>query len=229
MKSAKILVVEDEPDLRLVVSAGLEAEGYEVVAVPSGEKALEAMRSAPADLVLLDVMLPGMDGFEVCRILRETTDVPILFLTARDAEADRLLGLRIGGDDYVVKPFSRDELVARIHALLRRSRGLKKKILSAGGVVLDVARREAIVRGEPTPLRPLEFELLRLLLESKDKVLSRDELLKRIWGRPKGSAAETRTLDQHVARLRAMLGPEASIIETVPRVGYRIAARPPSR
>jgi len=170
-------------------------------------------------------MLPGIDGLEVCRRVRQDSDVPILFLTAKKSEVDKILGLKLGGDDYVTKPFALQELLARIEALRRRSaRGVRpsKELLSAGAVTLDPVRREVWVRGKLAALSPKEFELLRLIMTTRETILSRDQLMKKVWGHSRALKIETRTVDQHIALLRKKLGPEHSLIETVSKSGYRL-------
>lgn len=220
-----ILVVEDEEPLRELLRFNLRQEGYRVLAAGSAERGLALLRADDADLIVLDVGLPGMDGLEMCRQVRRRRETPILFLTAKKDEADKVLGLKLGGDDYVTKPFSLRELLARIEALDRRARGgagRGGRLLEAGGIRLDPDQREMTVRGRPASLSLKEFELMRLLLEASPRIVSRATLLKRIWGYARSMAVQTRTVDQHVALLRRKLGPERGLIETVPKGGYRI-------
>ncbi len=217
-----MLVVEDEPSIGELVRAYLVRDGHEVVWVRSGEEALAELPRHPVALVVLDVRLPGMDGFEVCRRIRARSEVPVLMLTARDEEADRVAGLELGADDYVTKPFSPRELAARVKAILRRAGGAgRADVLSLGGVTLDRAGREVLVDGRPVELTTREFDLLACLLEHAGVVLTREVLLERVWG--VGYAAETRTVDVHVAQLRRKLG-RPGLIRTVRGLGYKAAA-----
>jgi len=219
-----ILVVEDEQAIADLVRAYLRREGFDVVWARSGEQALEELSRHPVRLVVLDIGLPGIDGFEVCRRLRSRTGVPILILSARDDEVDRVAGLEAGADDYVVKPFSPRELVARVKAILRRAGGggaVGDGPLAAGEVELDPAARSVTVAGEAVALTAREFDLLAALLAHPGVVLSRDRLLELAWGGefPGG----TRTVDVHVAQLRAKLG-LPGFIATVRGAGYKVAA-----
>ena len=218
-----ILVVEDEQAIADLVRAYLRREGFEVVWARSGEQALEELSRHPVRLVVLDIGLPGIDGFEVCRRLRSRTGVPILILSARDDEVDRVAGLEAGADDYVVKPFSPRELVARVKAILRRAGSAAADLadaLTVGEVELDRAARTAAVAGAPVELTSREFDLLAALLAHPGVVLSRDRLLELAWGGefPGG----TRTVDVHVAQLRAKLG-LPDLITTVRGAGYKVA------
>jgi two-component system response regulator MtrA len=221
MKGA-VLVVEDEQAIADLVRAYLKRDGFGVVWAPSGEQALEELPRHSVRLVVLDIGLPGIDGFEVCRRLRARTDVPILILSARDDEVDRVAGLEAGADDYVVKPFSPRELVARVKAILRRANGGSPRsvggVLSAGDVELDRAARAVTAGGEPVELTGREFDLLAALLSHPGVVLSRDRLLELAWGGefPGG----TRTVDVHVGQLRAKLD-RPDLIETVRGAGYK--------
>lgn len=220
--SGTILLVEDEQSIGSLVRDYLERDGYRVIWVRSGEHALAEFPRHPVRLMVLDIGLPGMDGFEVCRRLRAHSSVPVIMLTARDEEADRVAGLEMGADDYVPKPFSPRELVARIKAVLRRAEGLigEPETLRAGPVRLSPAAREASVEGRPVDLTPKEFELLAYLMENAGLALSREVLLDRVWGVPD---AETRTVDVHVAQLRKKLG-LPDLIRTVRGVGYKLVA-----
>jgi len=218
-----ILVVEDEQAIADLVRAYLKRDGFGVVWARSGEQALEELGRHPVRLVVLDIGLPGIDGFEVCRRLRARTSVPILILSARDEEVDRVAGLEAGADDYVTKPFSPRELVARVKAILRRAgsggeTGNGDRPLLAGDVALDRAARTVTVAGEPVELTGREFDLLAALLSHPGVVLSRDRLLELVWGGefPGG----TRTVDVHVAQLRAKLG-RADLVQTVRGAGYK--------
>jgi phosphate regulon transcriptional regulator PhoB len=223
-----VLVVEDEPDIRGLIVHHLERDGFRCRTVGTGADALAAVRTAVPDLVVLDVMLPGMDGLEVCRRLRadaRAAAVPIIMLTAKADEVDRVVGLELGADDYVIKPFSPKELVARARAVLRRTRPAEGgRWLAAGGITLDPARHEVTVAGTPVALTPKEFELLQALMESAGRVLSREQLLNRVWGYARADIIESRTVDVHVRRLRAKLGDAGARIATVKTIGYRFDA-----
>ncbi len=221
MKGA-ILLVEDEQAIAELVGAYLRREGFEVVWARSGEQALEELPRHPVRLVVLDIGLPGIDGFEVCRRLRGRTGVPILILSARDEEIDRVAGLEAGADDYVVKPFSPRELVARVKAILRRALGGgvvgHAGALAVGDVELDQAARAVAVAGRPVELTSREFDLLAALLAHPGVVLSRDRLLELAW---QGEfAGGTRTVDVHIAQLRRKLG-RPDLVETVRGAGYK--------
>jgi len=224
--SSRVLIVEDEPDIRELVVHHLKREGYQVSAASSGEEALRQVQAAPPDLVILDLMMPSMDGLEVCRRLRQdpaTASLPIVMLTAKGDEVDRVLGLEIGADDYVVKPFSPKELLARVRAVLRRSRpALGAAPLRLGALVIDLGTHTASVGGLALALTPKEFDLLRALVEARGRVLSREFLLDRVWGYSRASEIESRTVDVHVRRLRVKLGAEGRRILTVKSVGYRL-------
>jgi DNA-binding response OmpR family regulator len=222
MKGA-ILVVEDEQAIADLVRAYLRRDGFEVVWASSGEQALEELARHPVRLVVLDIGLPGIDGFEVCRRLRSRTAVPILILSARDDEVDRVAGLEAGADDYVTKPFSPRELVARVKAILRRASGGGEAIgggtLAAGDVQLERASRTVTVGGETVELTSREFDLLAALLSHPGVVLSRDRLLELVWGGE--FAGGTRTVDVHVAQLRAKLD-RPELVQTVRGAGYKV-------
>lgn len=224
---ATILVVEDERDLRYILSANIKGEGYRVVAAADAESALVLTRKQRPDLIVLDVQLPKMDGFELLRILRQEAQVPVIFLTAKKSEVDRVLGLKLGADDYVTKPFSTEELLARIKAILRRTAPKPEALrgLRVGGLEVDFDRHEVRVQGKLRRLAPREFQLLTMLIEAKGKVLSRDQLLEAIWGYDESMEINTRTVDQHVARLRRKLLTEKDRIETVTNAGYKIRLR----
>ena len=228
MAQEKILVVEDDKNLVKLVKYNLEKEGYRVVAAGDGEAGIAALRPERPDLVMLDAMLPKLDGFECLKIIRRETRVPVLMLTARKEEMDRVLGLELGADDYVTKPFGVRELLARVKALLRRASPSAESapggLLKAGGIELDPERYEVRVRGKALTLTTKEFEFLKLLLQSGGRALTRDQLLEKVWGYDRSMEIDTRTIDQHVARLREKLGPEGAIVATVKNVGYRIKA-----
>ncbi|MBO2519182.1 MULTISPECIES: response regulator transcription factor [Limnochorda] len=222
----RILVVDDEPSILELVRFALERDGFEVVTAADGEVALREFRNRPADLVILDLMLPGKDGFEVFRELRKESQVPVIMLTARGGEADKVLGLEIGADDYMTKPFSPRELVARVKAVLRRMEPrepAENQILRVGEITLDPLRHRVTVGDREVQLAPREFELLRMLMANRGVVLSRETLLEKVWGYD--YVGDTRTVDVHVVRLRQKLEPDPSrptYIETVRGVGYRM-------
>ncbi len=221
----RLLVVEDEESFQDALSHLLRREGYEVAVVGTGPEALEEFERHGADLVLLDVMLPGLSGTEVCRQLRQTSAVPVIMLTARDSEIDKVVGLELGADDYVTKPFSARELVARIKAVMRR-RGEGEELLpptlEAGPVRMDVDRHTVVVHGSSVALPLKEFELLELLLRNAGRVLTRGQLIDRVWGAD--YVGDTKTLDVHVKRLRAKIEPEPGAprhLVTVRGLGYK--------
>ena len=228
---AKILIVDDEQSILQFVSYNLRKEGYEVTVANDGDEALALAEAQPFDLVVLDIMLPGTDGYEVCRKLRANGDVPVLFLSARDTELDKVVGLEIGGDDYLSKPFGVRELLARVKALLRRSSGRTTTEpasddgpIQASGIVLDEASHEAHFGEAEIDLTPREFELLACLMRHAGKVLSREQLLRQAWGWQ--YVVETKTVDTHVKRLRDKLekaGADPALVETVRGYGYRVA------
>jgi two-component system response regulator RegX3 len=221
-------VVEDEVSIAEPLAYMLEREGFEVSLAPTGPAALEEFARAGADLVLLDLMLPGLSGTEVCRTLRQTSSVPIIMLTARDSEIDKVVGLELGADDYVTKPFSHRELVARIRAVLRRgaeAEDTSPAALEAGPVRMDVDRHRVTVDGAPVQLPLKEFELLELLLRNAGRVLTRQQLIDRVWG--SDYVGDTKTLDVHVKRLRAKVEPEPGTprhLLTVRGLGYKFEA-----
>ena len=230
----KILVVDDEVSLQETLAYNLKKEGYQVEVAGDGLTALEMARNNKPDLVVLDVMLPGMDGFEVCRILRQESNIPVLMLTARDDEIDRGVGLEVGADDYMAKPFSTRELVARIKALLRRVRLIKEeagtaaqeaaqpKLLTFDNLVIDMTRREVRLDGEVVPCKPKEYELLTFMGQHKGRVLTRELILERVWGW--GFVGDSRTVDVHIRWLREKIEPvpeKPQRIITVRGAGYR--------
>lgn len=215
-----ILVVDDEASIRKLVSSYLRAEGYDVAEASDGARALEEVRSRRPDLVVLDVLMPGLDGLEVLRQLRTFSDVYVVLLTARAEETDKLVGLGVGADDYVTKPFSPREVVARVKAVLRRTGAesdAADRTITIGDVALNRARHRVTVAGEPIDLTATEFDLLAYLMQRPGRVVTRDQLLSAVWGY--AAAAGTRTVDVHVAQVRAKLG-AASPIRTVRGVGY---------
>jgi len=221
----RVLVVEDEESFSDALSYMLRKEGFEVAVAATGPDALDSFDRAGADLVLLDLMLPGLPGTEVCRELRTKSNVPVIMLTAKDSEVDKVVGLELGADDYVTKPFSSRELVARIRAVLRR-RGdveeLAPPTLEAGPVRMDVERHVVTVSSREVPLPLKEFELLEVLLRNAGRVLTRMQLIDRVWGAD--YVGDTKTLDVHIKRLRAKIEPVPStprFIMTVRGLGYK--------
>lgn len=221
----RILVVEDEVSFSDPLSYLLRREGYEVAVAETGPDALEDFDRAGADLVLLDLMLPGLSGTEVCRAIRQRSNVPVIMLTAKDSEIDKVVGLEIGADDYVTKPYSSRELLARIKAVLRRlsePEDLLPATIESGPVRMDVERHIVTVRGEATQLPLKEFELLEMLLRNTGRVLTRMQLIDRVWG--SDYVGDTKTLDVHVKRLRAKIETDPADprhIVTVRGLGYK--------
>jgi len=219
-----VLVVEDEQSIASFVSLYLKNAGYGVRAVGTGAGALNAVAAEMPSLIVLDLNLPDMDGIEICRRIRKSSDVPIIMLTARDEDVDKIIGLEVGADDYLTKPFNPRELVARVKSILRRSTPDRKDVASAvirhGDLCVDAGRREAKVGDEEIKLAPKEFDLLWELLDHRGLVLTRDQLLERVWGYT--FAGDTRTVDVHVRQLRRKLG-EASPVVTVWGVGYKVS------
>lgn len=229
---SKVLVVEDEPSFREALGFMLRNEGFEVAAVADGNEALAHFEREGADLVLLDVMLPGLSGTEVCRHLRRTSSVPIVMLTAKDGEIDKVVGLEIGADDYVTKPFSSRELVARMRAVLRRGAGnaeasAESGVLQTGPLRMDVDRHVVTVDGDELHLPLKEFELLELLLRNAGRVLTRTQLIDRIWG--SDYVGDTKTLDVHVKRIRSKIENDPAnprLLVTVRGLGYKLQVEP---
>jgi two-component system response regulator RegX3 len=225
---SRILVVEDEESYSDPLSYLLRREGYDVVVAETGPAALAQFDSNGADLVLLDLMLPGLSGVDVCRRLRQRSSVPVIMLTAKDSEIDKVVGLEIGADDYVTKPYSSRELLARIKAVLRRlaePEELLSPTLEAGPVRMDVERHTVTVGGVSTPLPLKEFELLEMLLRNAGRVLTRIQLMDRVWG--SDYVGDTKTLDVHIKRLRAKIEPDPATprhIVTVRGLGYKFEA-----
>jgi two-component system phosphate regulon response regulator PhoB len=225
MARERILLIEDEPDIAEVLQYNLEKEGFKVDTARRGDTGLDAVRSDVPDLIVLDLMLPGIDGLELARLLKRepgTARIPVVMLTARGEEVDRIVGLELGADDYISKPFSPREVVLRVKAVLRRHRpdeGAAER-LELGGIQLDLAGHQLRVRGEEIPLTATEFRLLRLLMERNGRVQTRGQLLSDVWGYAED--IDSRTVDTHIRRLRRKLGPEADRIETVIGVGYRL-------
>jgi len=224
----RVLVVEDEESFSDALSFMLRREGYEVGIASDGAAALEEFDRHGADLVLLDLMLPGVSGTEVCRTLRQRSSVPIIMVTAKDGEVDKVVGLELGADDYVTKPFSSRELVARIRAVLRRKGEpdeMLPSILEAGPVRIDVDRHVVAVRGETVSMPLKEFDLLELLVRNAGRVLTRGQIIDRVWG--SDYVGDTKTLDVHVKRLRAKIEEnprEPALILTVRGLGYKFEA-----
>jgi len=222
MAGETILVVDDEGHIVDLTRMYLEADGYRVLTAGDGEQALRLWREEQPALIVLDLMLPKIDGWDVCRRIRAESDVPIIMLTARSDDVDKIVGLELGADDYVTKPFNPRELVARVRAVLRRVAHAPDvtRPLMAGPLRIDPARREATLNGRPLKLRAKEFDLLHTLVEHQGLVLSRDQLLNRVWGYD--FVGETRTVDVHIARLREKLRDSPVVIETVWGVGYKL-------
>lgn len=231
----RILLVEDEENYRVPLAFSLRRDGFDVVQAADGVAAVEAFEAAgpsgggAIDLVLLDLMLPRLSGIEVCRRIRHTSTVPVIMLTARDSEADTVVGLRIGADDYVTKPYSYRELLARVNAVLRRSRGEEQEpaepVLEVGRVRMDVGRHEVAVDGEAVAMPPREFELLELFMRNPGRALARGEIIDRVWGAD--YVGDTKTLDVHVKRIRAKIEAEPGeprLLVTVRGVGYKLVA-----
>ncbi|MFL5909511.1 MAG: response regulator transcription factor [Gaiellaceae bacterium] len=226
-KPQTVLVVEDEASIASFVAAYLKNAGYTVRTTASGNEALRLVESEKPALVVLDLMLPDLDGVEVCKRIRQNSDLPVLMLTARDEDVDKIIGLEVGADDYMTKPFNPRELVARVRAIMRRStaHGVDREsaVLIHGDLVVDAGRREAKVGETEIQLAPKEFDLLWELLDHRGLVLTRDQLLERVWGYT--FAGDTRTVDVHVRQLRRKLG-DASPIVTVWGVGYKVSPAP---
>lgn len=231
----KILVVEDEISLQETLAYNLKRQGYEVETAGSGPAGIESARRSRPDLILLDVMLPGMDGFEVCRVLRQEMNTPVLMLTARDDEIDRVVGLEVGADDYMIKPFSMRELIARVKAMLRRVRLVREEVNAAapapmppgqvitfGNMVMDITRREVRLNDQPLSLKPKEYELLLFLTQHRGQVLTRETILEQVWGW--NYIGDSRTVDVHIRWLREKIETAPGLpnrIVTVRGAGYR--------
>ena len=229
--TARILVVDDEPAVTDLLAYNLRKAGYEPLIAADGREALRLARHAHPDLILLDLMIPEIDGLDVCRELRKTSEVPIIMITARGEEIDRVVGLELGADDYVAKPFSVRELLARIKAVLRRAQSAEKETTSSqlygpGSLILDPESRLVHIAGSPLDLTRLEFDILHLLLSNAGRVLTRERLLEQAWGYD--FVGDTRAVDSAIKRLRAKLraaSPEADAIEAVRGVGYRFTQK----
>jgi two-component system, OmpR family, response regulator len=235
MVGSKVLLVEDDQTLLEVLRYNLAEEGYDVLTASNGAEGLETARSRRPDLVILDVMLPKLDGYEVCRILRQEMTVPIMMLTAKTEETDRVVGLEVGADDYVTKPFSMRELMARVRAMLRRADMMKRERVSgsgatapgfsAGDLEIDTARHKVSVSGVAVELSRMEFALLEFLVRSQGQVFSRDQLLEKVWGYD--FAGDTRTVDVHVSWLRRKIEADPAHprhLLTVRGIGYKFEA-----
>jgi DNA-binding response OmpR family regulator len=226
---ARVLVVDDEATLADTIRYNLRRDGYDVQVAGDGIEALRLARAAAPDLVVLDLMLPGLDGLEVCRQLRRESTVPILMLTAKDDEVDKIVGLEVGADDYMTKPFSMRELMARVRAMLRRSRMAQQETdadapqaVRSGDLEADPLQRRVVLGEKSLQLKPKEFDLLVYLMQQKGRVLTRDQLLEKVWGYTFGG--DTRTVDVHIRWLREKIEEEPSAprrLETVRGVGYR--------
>ena len=222
----RILIVEDEKDITKMLDYNLKKEGFKTILAYDGEDGLDYARREQPDLIVLDLMLPHIDGLEVCKALKKedkTSGIPIIMLTAKTQETDKILGLELGADDYMTKPFSPRELVARIKAVLRRGKEIEKpvNVLKVGELAIDLAKVEVMVKGKPVELTSKEFELLKTLINAKGRVLSRDFLLDNIWGFDHAKEIQTRTVDVHIRTLRKKLKSEAGRIITVKNYGYK--------
>jgi two-component system response regulator RegX3 len=221
----RVLVVEDEQSLREPLVYLLEKEGYEVLDAADGNAAIELFKSTNPDIVLLDLMMPGMSGNEVCRVIRQTSNVPVIMLTAKDSEIDKVVGLEIGADDYVTKPYSTRELLARMKAVLRRNSEptpVTDGLLEGGPVSMDVDRHLVFVNGQKVAMPLKEFELLELLLENRNRVLTRAQIIDRVWG--SNYFGDTKTLDVHVKRIRSKIEDDPARpvhLVTVRGLGYK--------
>jgi len=229
MTPQKILIVEDDEAIAAFVQTALEREGFAVEVAASGERALERVSAEPPDLILLDLMLPGADGLEVCRAIRQLpTYIPIIMLTAKDDEVDKIVGLELGADDYVTKPFKSRELVARVRAILRlarRSNHQATQLLQFGPLAINLEGRSVTLNGDPVNLTPKEFDLLALLASHPGRVFGRDTLLEKVWGYD--YAGESRTVDVHIQRLRQKIEPdprEPHYLVTARNIGYKFEA-----
>jgi two-component system, OmpR family, KDP operon response regulator KdpE len=221
----RVLVIDDEPQIRRALRAGLEQHGYSVSLAAGGEEGLDEAALHPPDLVILDLAMPGLDGFEVCRQLREWSQAPILVLSVREGEEEKILALNLGADDYLTKPFSMGELIARMRAVLRRvgsAAGGEQSLFTTGELSIDFAHRRVAVAGQEVHLTPIEYGLLRYMALHPERVLTHRQLLTAVWGAE--YAEDTHTLRVHVANLRNKIEPQPSrprYIQTEPRIGYR--------
>jgi len=224
MENLRVFIVDDEPNIVQLAKLYLERESFQVEAVGDGLKALQTIQNQQPDLVVLDVMLPGLDGFEICRRLRAAgNQVPVIMVTARDEDIDKILGLELGADDYLTKPFNPRELVARVRAVLRRGGSETTEHPSPiriADLEINLASREVSVQGQNIEFRTQEFEVLKVLAENKGVVLNRDQLLNKAWGYD--FYGQTRTVDVHIAQIRRKLAPSQVKIETVTGIGYKL-------
>jgi two-component system response regulator RegX3 len=232
--SCTVLLVEDEDSFAEALRVALKREGFRVLVAEDGVTALDQFETDPPDIVLLDVMLPRMSGIDVCRAIRKQSAVPIIMVSARDEDVDAIVGLEVGADDYVKKPFSSRELIARIRANLRRTPAAPAEVptgaVEAAGVVVDPDKHEVIVRGEKVDMPLKEFELLYLLVENAGRVVTRETIIDRVWGH--GYVGDTKTVDVHIRRLRAKVEPDLahpSLITTIRGLGYRFEVEPSAR
>ncbi len=224
----KILIVDDEPDVVELVEYNLKNAGFDVIKSSDGNEALNTIQNKNPDLILLDIMLPNIDGFEICKILKRNPDtaaIPIIMLTAKAAEVDRIVGLELGADDYITKPFSPRELVLRVKTLLKRIKGNDEttSIIQYGHLRIDTARFEVTVKGKKIELTATEFKLLLTLASRPGRVQTREQLLQEVW--EYNSSVDTRTVDTHIRRLREKLGQAADYIETLRGFGYRFSEK----
>ena len=223
MPKERILIVEDEKNIAKLIRYNLEKDGYECTMAKTGEEAISILEKQAFDLIILDIMLPGIDGFEVCRALKQNArlkNIPIIMLTAKGEEVDRIVGLELGADDYIVKPFSPRELILRIKAILKRGKPeiLKKDIITAQDVSVNIPKHKVTVRNKEIELTRMEFKLLTTLMERRGRVQDRDKLLNDVWNID--TMINTRTIDTHIKKLREKLGRAGSMIETVRGMGY---------
>ncbi|MGB9603899.1 MAG: response regulator [Verrucomicrobiia bacterium] len=228
MNKYKVLVIDDEPDVLELIEYNLTAAGFIVIKASEGNDAIKKARDQAPDLIVLDIMLPGIDGFEICKILKRdksTAAIPIIMLTAKAEEVDRIVGLELGADDYITKPFSPRELVLRIKTLLKRVKGGAEppQIIQRGVLKIDPQRHEVSVKGKEIELTATEYKLLLTLASQPGRVFTRDQLLEDVW--EYNSTVDTRTVDTHVRRLREKLGPAADYIETIRGFGYKFSDR----
>lgn len=227
MSKAKILIIEDEKDIVELLQYNLEKENFKVLTAGNGQRGLDSARKNLPDLILLDLMLPEIDGLEVCRILKKdnkTSHIPIIMLTAKSTETDKIVGLELGADDYITKPFSIKELIARVKALLRRvhSEAKPAEMIKIGDVIIDFGKYLVTQKGKTVDLTTKEFELLRALIEAHGRVISRDNLLENVWGYDHSLEITTRTVDVHILYLRKKLKNLSDRIITVKNIGYRL-------
>jgi DNA-binding response OmpR family regulator len=225
MTAKKILMVDDEKKIVDIVKAYLEKEGYQVIVAYDGKSALESARTQTPDLIILDLMLPEIAGWDVCRTLRKNSDIPIIMLTARDEVPDKIVGLELGADDYITKPFSPNEVVSRVRAVLRRSesRTVSKTILNVAELTIDIEKRQVYLDHETIELTPMEFDLLRVMAENPGRVFSRMQLLDSVQG--EAYEGYERTIDSHIKNLRKKIEPDPAnpkYIATVYGVGYKL-------